>query len=156
MIGVSRQTIYNYENDITYPNSVDLKKICNALGCSYLYLLDDENNSQPNQTTNKSSEVDGLIRGVKKHWRKIYICFFIVSGAFLLIGIFGLVSNNLLFNNAASMMPSFGNDQFQSMNNSSKNIFNLMSYIIIGISIILFIVGFIFLILDIKHQKKNK
>lgn len=53
-------------------------------------------------------------------------------------------------------MPSFGNDQFQSMNNSSKNIFNLMSYIIIGISIILFIVGFIFLILDIKHQKKNK
>lgn len=40
MVGVSKQTISNWENDYRKPDADDLRALCHALGCTSDYLLE--------------------------------------------------------------------------------------------------------------------
>lgn len=85
LLGLSRQTIYNFENDLTLPNSKDLKNIARELECTYNYLLNDEEiECKPKET--------GLYTDIKKNWPKIYIVFLILSIVFGTIGIVELIT----------------------------------------------------------------
>lgn len=40
LVGVSKQTISNWEHDYRSPDADDLRKLCRALGCTSDYLLE--------------------------------------------------------------------------------------------------------------------
>lgn len=46
MVGVSKQTISNWEREYRIPDANDIRKLCLALGCTADYLL--EMTDQPN------------------------------------------------------------------------------------------------------------
>lgn len=156
LLGVSRQTIYNYENDITIPNSYDLKKLCQTLDCSYEDLLNDneENESdvisQPSVPTYsaQNNTESQLINGVKKHWRKIYYYFFFGSIMFALIG--GLII----------LISTIFTSNFTGQGGSADNMFETTLKVFYAFSIFDFIVAGIFLVvaivLLILDKKKNK
>lgn len=66
-VGVSRQTIYKWENGQAQPDIENVKRLCNALHMTYEELLEDDQEIKPEQI-NYLNEGSNL---VKKHWRKL-------------------------------------------------------------------------------------
>ena len=64
-IGITRQTISNWEMNITTPNVIDLKKIADALQIDYTELLNDinsENDKEKNISKYESNDIKKIIK----------------------------------------------------------------------------------------------
>lgn len=138
-INTTRQTIYHWENDITIPNINDISRLSKALDIDHDYFFNTSDDDSINSTDEVISEV---YKGVKKHWRKIYINFFIGGTLFLGMGLLIRVITNTMFSDIPSSI--FG----------PWSIFKLISIFPLAIGTILFIVGIILLIKDYQKQKE--
>lgn len=142
-IQTSRQTIYHWENNITLPNINDIKKLSDALDCDHDYFFNEETHDEIEINT-ANEVISDLYKGVKKHWRKIYIYFFISGSLFVGMGLLIRFINN-------QMNQAQGNFPVSTVDPS--NIFKAFSNFTLILGFVLLITGFIFFIKDYKKQK---
>lgn len=169
-LSTTRQTIYNWENGFSKPNSDNIQDLTKVLDCSYDYLLNEDDKSSYPQNedsayhSNKSHNEDistQIIGTVKQHWRKIYIYFFVGSVGFLLVATLLLVLSKILFS-TVSQGTSVGIpnlEMMESINEAKqgpKNIMTIFSCFIYGIGVIFAIVGCVLFYKDKKYQERYK
>ncbi len=164
-LSTTRQTIYNWENEFSKPNSDNIQDLTKVLNCSYDYLLnEDDNSSYPQYDDNPYNEQKAnnedistqIIGTVKRHWRKIYIYFFVGSVGFLLIATLLLIVSRSFF--SVSLEPSFGipEEIKESMNEATQgqqNVMTIFSCFIYVIGAIFAMIGIILYFKDKKYQK---
>ncbi|MGE4571299.1 MAG: hypothetical protein AB7E09_00995 [Candidatus Izemoplasmatales bacterium] len=126
------------------------KKLVSALQTDYDYFF----KNTPDHEINNVDEVVGEIyRGVKRHWRKIYISLFISGTSFTGVGIIIRFIFNAMF-----PMPNIPDEvNGIPISNNTFNpasIFHTLSTFVIGIGILLIIGGIILFIKDRKKQKQ--
>ncbi len=169
-LSTTRQTIYNWENEFSKPNSDNIRDLTKVLNCSYDYLLnEDDNFSYPqyeedayNEHKANNEDISTQIIGtVKRHWRKIYIYFFVGSVGFLLIATLLLVLSRSLYSSITEgpFVEIPNSDMWESMNaakQSQMNIMTIFSCFIYGLGGIFAIIGFVLYFKDKNYQKKFK
>lgn len=168
-LSTTRQTIYNWENGFSKPNSDNIQDLTKVLDCSYDYLLNEDDDLSDPQYENPTSNFDKtnnedistqIIGTVKRHWRKIYIYFFVASVGFLLIATLLLVLSRIF--SSVSQVPTVGIPDIEMMESinetrqAQKNIMTIFSCFIYGIGVILASVGFVLFFKDKKYQEKFK
>ncbi len=169
-LSTTRQTIYNWENEFSKPNSDNIQDLTKILNCTYDYLLnEDDNDSYPQYEENVYNEHKGssenvstqIIGTVKRHWRKIYIYFFVGSAGFILIATLLLIFSRIIFS-SVYQEPSVGIPNLEIMESmnaakqAQKNIITIFSCFIYGIGVIFAIIGFVLFFKDKKYQENLK
>jgi len=145
-VQTSRQTIYHWENDITVPNINDIQHLSHALDVDHDYFFNTDSDKPLSSTDEVVSEI---YQKVKKHWRKIYIYFFVGGALMIGMGLLTRILTNVFFSN----MPTMPGSSIQS---TGEKIFLIFSKIDFGLGIILLIVGLIFLFKDLQKQKQYR
>lgn len=169
-LSTTRQTIYNWENGFSKPNSDNIRDLTKILNCSYDYLLDeDDNSSYPQYEDNAYNEHKAnnedistqIIGTVKRHWRKIYIYFFVGAAGFILVATLFLILSRSFYSSVTEV-PFIGvpdSNIWESMNEAEQrqmNIMTIFSCFIYGIGGIFAIVGFVLYFKDKKYQENFK
>lgn len=143
-VQTTRQTIYNWENDITVPNINDIKKLSQALECDHDYFFNESDEISPDINTT-GQVISQVYKGVKKHWRKIYIYFFISGSMFAGMGL--LI--RFISNQVSTQQSNFPG---QGLNPGS--IFRAFSNFTLIVGFALLLAGLVIFIKDYKQQKK--
>jgi|GEM_PF-4569944 len=147
LLQTSRQTIYHWENNITIPNINDIKKLSQSLNVHYDYFLNDVDDGKIDTV---DEVVGDIYKGVKRHWRKIYINFFIGGSLFTGMGLLIRVISGLFF---PSMTPPDGFPA-NSISMNPGAIFKTFSNFVIGVGAVLLVIGIVLLIKDYQKQKQ--
>ena len=137
LLKVSRQSVSKWESDMAYPETNHLIELSKIFNCSMDYLLKDEENI--NTDPNKK---DNFVNFIKKHWRKIFIVFYICGFIAILTGIIMIVTGNSYFLDVSNQIDL-----------TAQSLMIAIGSFVIGVGALLFIVGTILLIRDIKINK---
>ena len=89
ILGVTRQTLSNYENDITSPDLLQSKKICEVFDVSL-----DELIGNNNTISSKISSTERLVKNQNKTTKKILLILYLIIMLFLIISIIYMLTNN--------------------------------------------------------------
>lgn len=114
-VGVSRQTIYKWENDQAMPDLKNLKKLAETFNVSVENMLDEEASVSTQQTNDFEAVVNKGERLIKRHWRKGgYVLIYYGLGALVFAMIAGVIVNSY-FSTSRSMMQGFGSSGYMNM-----------------------------------------
>lgn len=137
LLKVSRQSVSKWESDIAYPETTHLIELCKIFNCSMDYLLKDEVEID-NNPNNKGK----FMAIIQKHWRKIFIAFYICGFISILTGIIMIVTGNSYFLDVSNQIDL-----------TAQSLMIAIGGFTIGVGVILAIVGTILLIRDVKVNK---
>ena len=190
-LDTTRQSIYNWETEYTSPDAATIEKIAKELNCSISYLFE-EKEDLTNQSYTRTEDgdfvggynetsFDKASKVFKKHWRKIYIWFFIAGFSLLLIGGFAKLTTSMMlgfvdnkdsngaitddyldkyfkdeFGAGFNSGFSSGQDKMDQITATAKTIFSTISTIMFVVGVILVTIGVVLLVNDIIVQKRNK
>lgn len=144
-IGTTRQTIYHWENDVTTPNINDVQRLSDALECNHDYFFNQSNEASVNSTDEVISDV---YKGVKRHWRKMYIPLLFGGTAFVGMGLLIRFIISIFFQSFSTPFP--GND----IQSTGEKIFGAFSTFALVVGGVLLIAGIVLLIKDRQKQKE--
>lgn len=137
-IGVSRQTIYNWESDLVKPNNENVKTLCEVLSVDIDYFYGTQNKSEYAITK------DINIKKERNKDLKLVVSFIIVSIIFLVIVFLLIWSGCVIFT------TNTGDNVTRSFKNS------LPIFILLVVTSIILLVLLIFLFVKLIHTNNRK
>ena len=147
-IGVSRQTIYKWENDQAMPDLVNLKKLAEVFETSIEQLLEEKESEPENPQADRFDQAfDTGARVIKKHWRKSGYVIMLYGLGFTVTGIIGTI-----------MFRSFMHASNEILHHVENpfSFFTNIPLIFIGLGLIVIVVGAVLAIKDYRlNHKKN-
>ena len=158
-IGVSRQTIYKWENDQAMPDLVNLKKLAEVFETSIEQLLEEKKSEPENPQADRFDQAfDTGARVIKKHWRKSGYVIMLYGLGFTVTGIIGTImfrsfmhaSNEIMY--GSSFGGLFGLTHHQQ---NPFSFFTNIPLIFIGLGLIVIVVGAVLAIKDYRLNHKK-
>lgn len=151
-IGVSRQTIYNWENNQAMPDLVNLKKLAQVFDMTIEQLMDENYTTKKNNyTDNIDQAIEAGAQAAKKHWRKSgYLFIYWGVGA----TIFGFIASIMMGTFVKTVhQPQFGFSEVPM--NPMLTFFDTFPKIILIIGILMLLIGGYLVIKDYRINHKN-
>ncbi len=151
-INVSRQTIYNWENNLAMPDLKNLKALSEAFGITTQELLDEKESTAGDNPFDQA--LDTGERMIRKHWRKGGYLLVLQGGGLSLFGLFTLFIAYNFFK--FSCRDLFFGVSYYTIGNSP---FGSFEYVFYGFGAIILIIGIVLIVsgilLIIKDKKVN-